>query len=128
MLEVVREIAAIAFIVLGVFFYFSGAIGIVRFPDVYNRIHAATKSSTMGIISILLGGIIAFGFDPISIKSVAIIVFLMLTYPVAGHLLARSAYRTGVPLTDRTLHDEYRHVLELGEEGEREHPRQEPEV
>lgn len=128
MLEAARDIAATAFLVLGIFFYFSGAVGIIRFPDVYNRIHAATKTSTVGIISILLAGIIAFGFDPISIKAVAISVFLMLTYPVAGHLLARAAYRTGVTLTDRTLHDEYRHVLELGEEGERERMPQEPEV
>ncbi len=116
------------FLALGIFFYFSGALGILRFPDVYNRIHAVTKTSTIGVISILIAGILAFGFDPISVKAVAIIVFLMLTYPVAGHLLARSAYRTGVVLTDKTLHDEYRHVLELGEEGEFESLGQERDV
>ncbi len=128
MLESIQEIIATAFLVLGVFFYFSGALGILRFPDVYNRIHAATKTSTVGIISILISGIVIFGFDPVSIKALAIIVFLLLTYPVAGHLLARAAYRTGVVLTERTLHDEFRHVLELGEEGELEAIGQEREL
>ncbi len=115
LLEGVREIIAAVLLFLGVFFYFSGAVGIVRFPDVYNRIHASTKSSTIGVVSVLIAGVVALGFDPVSIKALAIILFLMLTYPVAGHLLARAAYRTGVMLTDKTLHDEYRRVLELGE-------------
>lgn len=116
LVEPVLEIPAAVLLAIGVFFYFTGALGLLRFPDVYNRIHASTKTTTAGIVSILLGGILLFGFDPIGVKAVAIIVFLLLTYPVAGHLLARAAYRTGVVLTDRTVHDEYRHVWELQEE------------
>ncbi|MFQ5837462.1 MAG: monovalent cation/H(+) antiporter subunit G [Thermoplasmata archaeon] len=115
MLEWLREPVATALLVVGVFFYFSGAVGILRLPDVYNRIHASTKTSTIGVVSILLSGLVLLGMDPVSIKALAIVLFLMLTYPVAGHLLARAAYRTGVVLTDRTLRDEYRHVLDLGE-------------
>ncbi|MFQ6012954.1 MAG: monovalent cation/H(+) antiporter subunit G [Thermoplasmata archaeon] len=92
-------------------------MGIVRFPDVYNRIHATTKTGTLGLLSILASGFLTLGLDTVTIKAVAIIVFLMLTTPVAGHVLARAAYRTGVVLTDRTLRDEFRHVLELEEEG-----------
>lgn len=113
MLELAREVLVFALLWIGVFFYLSGAVGLVRFPDVYNRLHASTKSGAIGATSILLGGIILFGLDPIGLKAVAIIVFLMLTFPVAGHLLARAAYLTGVPLTERTLHDEYKHVLTL---------------
>lgn len=101
---------------MGVFFVYSGSVGIVRFPDVYNRIHAATKTGTLGLLSILASGILFLGLDTVTIKALAIIVFLMLTTPVTGHVLARAAYRTGVVLTDKTLHDEYRHVLELEEE------------
>ncbi len=118
LLEPLRAAASLALLGLGVFFYFSGALGLIRFPDVYNRLHAATKTTTLGVVSILLAGIVALGFAPVSVKAVAIVVFLLLTYPVAGHLLARAAYRTGVVLTDRTLHDEYGPALELGEEEE----------
>ncbi|MFQ5986206.1 MAG: monovalent cation/H(+) antiporter subunit G [Thermoplasmata archaeon] len=107
---------ALLLLAVGVFFFYSGSIGIFRFPDVYNRIHAATKTGTLGLLSILFSGFLILGLDTVTIKALAIIVFLMLTTPVAGHVLARAAYRTGVVLTDRTLHDEYRHVLELEEE------------
>ncbi len=107
---------ALFLLAVGIFFTFSGALGVLRFPDVYNRIHAATKTGTFGLLSILVSGLLTFGLDTVTIKALAIMVFLMLTTPVAGHVLARAAYRTGVVLTDRTLHDEYRHVLELEEE------------
>lgn len=116
LLDAIRFWLSTGLLAVGVFFYFSGAIGIVRFPDVYNRIHASTKGSTMGVVSILLAGVVSLGLDPVSVKSIAIIVFLFLTYPVAGHLLARASYRTGVVLTDKTLHDEYGPALKLGEE------------
>ncbi|MEE9236450.1 MAG: monovalent cation/H(+) antiporter subunit G [Thermoplasmata archaeon] len=115
LLEGLREIIATAFLIVGVFFYFSGALGLLRFPDVYNRIHAATKTSTIGVVAILLSGVVALGIQPVSVKAMVIVLFLLLTYPVAGHLLARAAYRTGVVLTDRTLHDEYGPALELEE-------------
>ncbi len=107
---------ALFLLAVGIFFTFSGALGVLRFPDVYNRIHAATKTGTFGLLSILASGLLMLGLDTVTIKALAIMVFLMLTTPVAGHVLARAAYRTGVVLTDRTLHDEYRHVLELEEE------------
>ncbi len=107
---------ALFLLAVGIFFTFTGALGVLRFPDVYNRIHAATKTGTFGLLSILASGLLMLGLDTVTIKALAIMVFLMLTTPVAGHVLARAAYRTGVVLTDRTLHDEYRHVLELEEE------------
>ncbi len=107
---------AFFFLAVGIFFTFTGALGVFRFPDVYNRIHAATKTGTLGLLSILVSGVLLLGLDTVTIKALAILVFLMLTTPVAGHVLARAAYRTGVVLTDRTLRDEFRHVLELEEE------------
>lgn len=114
--EVLLPALALFLLALGLFFVYSGSLGIVRFPDVYNRIHAATKTATLGLLSILASGLLTFGLETVTIKAFAIILFLMLTTPVAGHVLARAAYRTGVMVTDRTLHDEYRHVLELEEE------------
>ncbi len=114
--EVLFPILALILLAVGIFFFYSGSIGIFRFPDVYNRIHAATKTGTLGLLFILASGFLILGLDTVTIKALAIIVFLMLTTPVAGHVLARAAYRTGVVLTERTLHDEFRHVLELEEE------------
>ena len=114
--ETILPILALFLLAVGIFFVYSGSIGIFRFPDVYNRIHAATKTGTLGLLSILASGLLFLGLDTVTIKALAIMVFLMLTTPVAGHVLARAAYRTGVVLTDKTLHDEYRNVLELEEE------------
>lgn len=116
LLSFLQEAISVILLALGVFFTFSGAVGIVRFPDAYNRIHAATKTSTLGLVSILLAGVVGLGLEPVTIKALVIILFVALTFPVSGHLLARAAYRTGVVLSDRTLHDEYERVLELEEE------------
>ncbi|MCJ2531923.1 MAG: monovalent cation/H(+) antiporter subunit G [Candidatus Thermoplasmatota archaeon] len=112
----ILPVLAFFLLAVGIFFTFTGALGVFRFPDVYNRIHAATKTGTLGLLSILVSGVLLLGLDTVTIKALAILVFLMLTTPVAGHVLARAAYRTGVVLTDRTLRDEFRHVLELEEE------------
>lgn len=120
MVEPLREGVALFLLAVGVFFSFAGAVGILRFPDVYNRLQAATKNTTLGLLSILLAGVVALGFEAVTLKALAIVVFLLLTFPVSGHLLARAAYRTGVPLAEETLHDEYRHVLALREGAEEE--------
>lgn len=117
MLDTARAILAVALLGAGIFFFLTGAIGVVRFPDVYNRLHAATKAAVSGGISILLSGIVGLEYGSVTIKAVAILLFLAITYPVAGHLLARAAYLTGVPLTDRTMHDELQHIVELESEG-----------
>lgn len=84
-------------ILLGSVVMLLGSVGLVRFPDLYNRMHATTKTSTLGAAAILLGGTLwgfaAFGHT--SIKLLVAIAFLFLTSPVGAHMIARSAYRTG---------------------------------
>lgn len=109
------EIVSLVFLFFGLLVYVTGIVGILRLPDVYNRLHAITKTSFIGVLSIILSGIFFFGYSPLSIKAVAIAIFLTITYPVAGHLLARAAYRTGVPTSDKTIHDEYRSLVKLVE-------------
>ena len=84
------------------------SVGIVRFPDVYSRIHALGVSGTLGIGCVLLASSIYFGFvqGNGSIKEVSVIVVLFLTSPVSVHLLSQAAYRNDIPFHSETFVDE----------------------
>ncbi len=79
------------FIWLGVFFDLLGCIGLVRFPDVYNRLQAATKSVTLGTLGIMFGIFLLHGFSPMGIKALICGMFILLTAPVSAHALARGS-------------------------------------
>lgn len=83
------------------------AIGVLRMPDVYTRSHAATKSSTMAVLLSLVGAFIYLiaSMHYVSIRLLLGIIFVFLTAPVAGHLITRAAYRSGVPLSDQSGED-----------------------
>ncbi|WP_257346136.1 monovalent cation/H(+) antiporter subunit G [Pseudalkalibacillus decolorationis] len=104
MTEVVISVLLLA----GTFFVFSSSIGILRFPDVYSRLHAASKSATLGVSGVMLAAFLFFLFedDMVSGKLILGILFVLLTAPVSGHMISRAAYRTGVPLSDRTIKDD----------------------
>lgn len=102
------EVIAALFILAGSIIVFVSAIGIIRLPDVYTRSHAASKSSTLGVLSTLVGTLLYFLISEgyFSIRLIMGIFFVLLTAPVAAHLIARSAYRNGVPLTEKSIEDE----------------------
>lgn len=78
------------------FFFLVAAIGIARFPDLYTRTHAASKAGTLGVGCAFLA-IAFFASDmATTIRALVGIGFFLLTAPVAGHLLARAAYCTGL--------------------------------
>lgn len=104
------EIIGAAVIIIGLGFDIFGCIGLIRLPDVYNRLQATTKCVTMGTCSILLGTLIAKGFTATGIKALLCMVFLLLTAPVAAHALARGAYKSGVKLWDKSVCDKYNEV------------------
>ena len=93
-------------ILAGGLFAFAAAMGVLRLPDVLIRMHASTKAGTLGCGLILVAAAVHFGETSISARAVAAIVFLMLTAPVAAHMIGRAAYRTGVPLWKGTVIDE----------------------
>ncbi len=101
------NIVGIIFISIGLFFDLLGCLGLVRLPDVYNRLQAATKCVTMGTCSILLGTFLIVGFTASGMKALMCIVFLVLTSPVAAHAIARGAHRAGVKLYDGSVIDKY---------------------
>ena len=108
------EIVILALVVLGTMLSLLSSLGFIRLPDVYTRSHAATKSVTLGTLTILLGTFIYFWYfkDIISVRMLLGIVFVFLTAPIAGHLIARSAYRAGVKLSDTSVKDELKRDLE----------------
>ncbi|WP_419656321.1 MnhG: multisubunit Na+/H+ antiporter, MnhG subunit [Desulfosarcina variabilis str. Montpellier] len=95
------------FIGIGLAFDVLGCLGLVRLPDVYNRLQAATKCVTLGTCSILFGTFLTVGFTSAGIKSLLCIVFLLLTAPVAAHAIARGGHRGGVALWKGSVVDAY---------------------
>lgn len=82
-------------ILLGTGFSLLAAIGIVRLPDLYTRMHAASKAGTLGSGLILIA-LALVSFDAaVVLRAIVAIVFLIMTAPVAAHLLARAAYLSG---------------------------------
>ena len=102
-----NEIIVLGFILLGITFNLFGCIGLVRLPDVYNRLQASTKCVTLGTCSILLAVFVKFGFSAAGVKSILCIIFLLLTSPVAAHALARGAHKSGVKLWEKSVCDKY---------------------
>lgn len=82
--------------VAGTFFFISGTLGILRLPDFYTRTHATTKCDTLGTFLFILGFMMECGLTLQSAKLFFIVLFVYLTAPVASHLLAKSAYRSGI--------------------------------
>lgn len=102
LLDIVAGLAVLA----GAFFVFAAAVGVLRMPDVYVRMHAATKSGTLGSGLMLLGVALHSGEGDIVTRALAAVVFLVATAPVASHLLGRAAYVSGVPPWRGTVLDE----------------------
>ena len=89
-----RELLADALILLGTFIMTFGVIGIIRAPTVYTRLHAASKSVVMGVVSFCAAAFLV-GTTTVQMRVVLISIFLVVTTPVASHVIAQSAYRTG---------------------------------
>lgn len=102
------DVIVAAFLIVGSFFVFVAAFGVIRFQDVLLRMHAATKAGALGSIMILTAIAIYFHDLSISSRAIAGAAFLLITAPVAAHLIGRAAYKARVPLHERTSPDELR--------------------
>lgn len=94
-------LVALLFKLVGTGFLAVATIGVLRFEDSFQRMHAATKAGTLGAGLVLLGVIITKGSLDATIVALLTLVFLIGTMPVAGHLLGRAAYISGAPLRAR---------------------------
>lgn len=103
-----NEFVGIVFIVIGIAFDFIGCLGLIRLPDIYNRLQASTKCVTLGTCSIMFGVFIMSGFNAVGIKALLCAVFLLLTAPVSAHALSRAAHISGVKLWEKSVCDKYK--------------------
>ncbi|MBA2746657.1 MAG: monovalent cation/H(+) antiporter subunit G [Flavisolibacter sp.] len=104
-------------------FILLAAIGLVRMPDFYLRVSVTTKAATLGIGMMLVGAAIYFAEVSVTSRVLAIIFFLLLTAPVAAHMIGRTSYFIGTELWKKTILDELKgqyvkdsHRLLSGEE------------
>ena len=89
------------------------AVGLIRLPDVLIRMHASTKVGTLASGLILAGIVVHSGEIEVVVRAVAIMVFMLLTAPIAAHMIGRAVLRTGVPLWKMTDADIPEHLKHL---------------
>ncbi len=104
------EIIGLILICVGILFNFFGCIGLIRLPDVYNRLQSATKCVTLGTCSILLGVMFFCGFAEAGIRALIAIPLLFFSATVAAHALVKGAYLFGIKLGDKSVKDDYKDV------------------
>lgn len=100
------QIVTAVLIVLGMVLMLLASVGLLRMPDTYTRISAATKASTLGVGCLLLAVVIFFDGTGVKSRALAVLVFIMLTAPVAAHRLGRAAYLSKLPLWEGSQIDE----------------------
>ncbi len=92
---VIQDVAAGFFVIVGGFFLTVAAIGFARLPDVFCRLHVTGVIDTLGAPLVLFGTAVFLGFQLVSIKLLIGILFLVVSSPLVGHLLARAALEAG---------------------------------
>jgi len=109
-MDTMTEVIGLALMIGGTFFVVVAGLGVVRLPDVPMRMHASTKAGTLG--AALIASSLTFFFPGLGIlaRSAALVVFLLLTAPVAAHMIGRAAYyggpQIGVRLWEKTTIDQ----------------------
>lgn len=99
-------------VILGGFFCFVAGLGLLRMPDVFIRMHASTKAGTLGSGLILIAVAVFFADTATITRAVATIVFLLITAPVAAHMIGRAAFRSGVPMWRTSIEEGAREKLD----------------
>ncbi|MEM7034543.1 MAG: monovalent cation/H(+) antiporter subunit G [Chloroflexota bacterium] len=103
--DTIPVIITLALLITGTALMVIAGIGLVRMPDLFLRMSTATKASTLGAGLCLLAAAVHFGDFGVSSRAIAIIFFLLLTAPVAAHMIGRAAYVDNAPLWDGTHYD-----------------------
>lgn len=103
----------------GTAFMLIAALGLLRLPDLYTRMHAVTKAGTLGIGLVLVAAAVAFGEVSVATRALVALLFVLLTAPVSAHMIGRAGYLGNVPLWDGTAFDDWQAGYEdLRREGE----------
>ena len=104
--EIINTTLILIPLLAGVFFMFIGALGLVRMPDVYNRMHTSTKAITLGVSGIMLATALTLDTTEVWLKAALVIAFQFVTAPAGAHMISRSASRIGVKAAPSTVVDE----------------------
>ena len=105
-MDILPALATACLILVGTVFTVAAALGINRFPDLYSRMHAASKAGTVGLALMLVAVGIHAADLAILARSLAGFFFFVLTAPVSAHLLAKAAHASGYPLSEISVQDE----------------------
>ncbi|MCB1419245.1 MAG: monovalent cation/H(+) antiporter subunit G [Notoacmeibacter sp.] len=106
MIEMILNVAVGLLLIIGSAFALIAAIGINRLPDVYSRMHAASKAGTLGSGVMLIALAVHADDAGIAMRALAGVVFFLLTAPISSHLLAKAAYAVGYPMWKDSVLDE----------------------
>ena len=87
-------------------FILLAAIGVLRLPDLLTRMHASTKAGALGITLMMIAASFHFFESVVMAKSLAVIIFILITAPIAAHAIGRAGYFVGVPVWSKTIKDE----------------------
>ncbi|MCX6992284.1 MAG: monovalent cation/H(+) antiporter subunit G [Kiritimatiellaeota bacterium] len=105
-----NSVIGMIFVAVGLAFNVLGCIGMIRLPDMYNRLQASTKCVTMGTCMVMIGVMISAGFlhsAQLSARCIICMVFILITAPTAAHALAHGAYSFGVRLWEKSVVNRY---------------------
>jgi multicomponent Na+:H+ antiporter subunit G len=108
MMTTVQTALAVVLLLTGAAFMVVATVGLLRLPDLYTRMHAITKAGTLGVGCMLAAVAVTFADLSVTTRAVAVIVFVLVTAPVAGHMIGRAAYMADVPLWQGTVLDQWR--------------------
>jgi len=106
-LRLLGDALAMVCLAIGLFFMAVGAIGVIRMPDAYHRLHAATKCTTLGLLGLLLAAVLHVPSLDIVTKAALTLVFAFVASPVGSHMLAKAALADKAPQWQGTLEDEH---------------------
>ena len=109
-----REIIGFTLMFIGVCFDAIGCIGLIRLPDLYNRLQASLKCVAMGTSAILIGTMVIAGLSPVGAKAFLCLVFILIISPTTEHALARASYISGVKLWEKSIVDTLKDDMEAG--------------
>ncbi len=101
----IGEMVAAGTLLLGSLLMFLAAVGVLRLPDLPTRMHASTKAGSLGAALTIIAVAVFMPEIPVIARAAATVVFLLLTAPVAAHVIGRAGYFVGVPLWEGTVKD-----------------------
>ena len=113
--DTIADVVSAVFLLCGAFLAFAAGVGVVRFPDLLARMHAATKPQVLGLILVLAGLSLRLRSWGAVATLFLVVVFQLLTSPVAAHMVGRAGYRTGKVRTDLLVVDELTRAQEAAE-------------